>query len=122
MRVPDGKRCARSICKFAAFLLLFCRYIQMLKDDNSLRLKMGREGREAVGSRTIAYVVKDLLQWYATGSANRRTRSAVGQLVSVLMLSLSLPLTIFMIFWYDILVSCSLSLPCRWQSLNPVCR
>ncbi len=78
----------------------------MLKDDNSLRLKMGQDGRGAVGSRTIAYVVKDLLEWYGKGAGNMRSRNASEKLISLLIIVFSLPATIFIIFWYDIVVSC----------------
>ncbi len=86
-------------------MLWVCRYIQRLKDDEGLRLQMGRAGREAVGCRTIEYVVGDLLRWYAQGAHKRSLRSTWSCVMSVLALAGSLPATIFIIFWYDITVN-----------------
>ena len=81
------------------------RYIQLLKDDEGLRVKMGLTGRSAMSSRTIEFVVKDLLEWYAQGNANRQKKKSFVLFVSAAGLTVSLPATIFIIFWYDIVVN-----------------
>eukprot|EP01034_Spumella_vulgaris_P027121 gene27120-33798_t len=41
------------------------KYIQRLKDDSSLRHKMGASGRKGVESdKSITFVVKDIFKWY----------------------------------------------------------
>lgn len=80
--------------------------IQRLKDDSALRRKMGIAGRAAVEQRTIMYVVKDTLHWYEhSGMRNRRARSWLNKVLSLLALAASVPFTICMFFLYDILVN-----------------
>ncbi len=86
------------------------RFIQLLKDDNKLRKELGENGRLSVKDRSINKVVLDLIQWYHTGIALRRSRNPVTKFLSFLVVSVLVPVTIFMFFIYDILVSYSVVL------------
>lgn len=81
------------------------RYIQRLKDDAALRQRMGAKGRGAVGGRTIHHVVGDLLQWYGTGKSNRAKRGSLFTVAALLVMALTVPLTIFMFFVYNLIVN-----------------
>ncbi len=86
------------------------RFIQLLKDDNKLRKELGENGRLSVKDRSINKVVLDLIQWYHTGIALRQSRNPVTKLLSFFVVSVLVPVTIFMFFIYDILVSYSVVL------------
>ena len=81
------------------------RFLQRLKDDEGLRLALGAAGRDTVSTRTIEYVVRDLLQWYARGAQRKATRGGLFRLVSTAALLLLVPFTIFLFFIYNIMVS-----------------
>lgn len=86
------------------------RYIQLLKDDKKLRLELGESGRQSVKDRSINRVVLDLIQWYHTGIALRKSRNPITVTLSFLLVAFLVPVTIFMFVIYDILVSPSVSL------------
>lgn len=81
------------------------RFIQRLKDDPEERAAMGEVGREAMAHRTVSAVVTDMLRWYAHGTAKRQRKSLFRSVTSVLVLAPMIALTVFMFFWYDILVN-----------------
>lgn len=83
------------------------RYLQQLKDDPSLRKRMGEQGRTAVQTRTIENVVKDLLQWYKDGGIERRKRrSVINKFLCSLLLVVMVVVTVLLFFLYEkILVS-----------------
>ena len=80
------------------------RYIQLLKDDPSLRVNMGEAGRQTVSKRAIEYVVKDLFEWYAAGKRVRQNRGLLFRLTCTLGLFASVPFTIGVFFVYNIMV------------------
>lgn len=80
------------------------RYLQLLKDDDALRVHLGAAGRDTVSTRTIAYVVRDLMQWYGRGAQRRAGRSAVFRVLWTAALSVLVPFTIFLFFIYNITV------------------
>mmetsp|Transcript_10911 Transcript_10911/g.17771 ORF Transcript_10911/g.17771 Transcript_10911/m.17771 type:complete len:480 (-) Transcript_10911:429-1868(-) len=77
------------------------KYIQRLKDDAELRAGFGAQGRQAVSTRTIQYVVEDLFEWYALGSKRRIARSSLQRFASVFILSLLVPTGIFAFMCYN---------------------
>mmetsp|Transcript_30561 Transcript_30561/g.33379 ORF Transcript_30561/g.33379 Transcript_30561/m.33379 type:complete len:438 (-) Transcript_30561:265-1578(-) len=95
------------------------RYVQLLKDDEKLKIEMGTNGRNAVQEQTIQYVVNDLFQWYQKGIQNRKSRPAVKLLLCYLLMMFFVPTTIFMFFVYDILVNVLLKPFIHYSGENP---
>lgn len=79
------------------------RYIQQLKDDPALRKKMGLAGRQSILTKTIEYVVKDLMQWYAHGAQVRKGRSWLNCFCCAAVLFCTVLVTVFMFVVYNIL-------------------
>lgn len=80
------------------------RYIQLLKDDEALRLRMGEAGHQSVLSNTIACVAEDLLQWYTLGRKKRANKSALACGSAVALFAFSIPMTVFLLTCYDLVV------------------
>mmetsp|Transcript_31266 Transcript_31266/g.68944 ORF Transcript_31266/g.68944 Transcript_31266/m.68944 type:complete len:446 (-) Transcript_31266:85-1422(-) len=79
------------------------RYIQLMKDDSKMRKTFGDKGREAVRTKTIEYVVKDLFDWYALGRRRRHSRQVWQKVVSIALLAGMVPLTIAMFCAYNMI-------------------
>lgn len=79
------------------------RYIQQLKDDPKMRVKMGAAGRESVQKKTIEYVVKDLKHWYTHGAKVRDARSTLNCFCCAALLFCTVLVTVFMFVVYNIL-------------------
>jgi phosphatidylinositol alpha 1,6-mannosyltransferase len=78
------------------------RYIQLMKDNSALRQTFGDKGREAVRSKTIEYVVRDLFDWYNLGKRRRQKRQAWQKAGSIALMAGAVPLTIAMFFAYNV--------------------
>lgn len=81
------------------------KYIQTLKDDDTLRRRMGAKGRGNVKNRTVRRVVEDLLSWYELGIRKRSKRMGLQMIASVFALSMTASFGIFAFFVYDWLVN-----------------
>jgi glycosyltransferase involved in cell wall biosynthesis len=83
-----------------------CRgLLEQLKNNPKLRRAMGDAGRAAVTKKTSENVVQDLAGWYAKGARVKRERSWMHNALIVLYLALqALPLTMSLLFLYDLLV------------------
>ena len=79
--------------------------MQLLKDDVNLRTKMGAQARDNVNNRTVAFVVKDLLEWYKLGAQKRGKRSRLNAVLCCVLLTGTTLFGIVAFFTYDILVS-----------------
>ena len=112
--ISKGRVCFEliSLCCYLLYILSTLTYaaaaarcIQLLKDDEALRLRLGAAGRETVSTRTVEYVVKDLFQWYAQGTATRwQRRSPLSLVGSTLALLLAVPSTIAIFCFYNTMV------------------
>lgn len=93
-------------------------YIQLLMDDENLRIKMGNYGRESIKKNTITNVCHNLLIWYRKNlfkvdndddklikNQPIYKSSPIKYYLKFLLLIVCVPLTIFMFFIYDILVN-----------------
>lgn len=81
------------------------KYMQLLKDDVNLRTKMGAQARDNVNNRTVAFVVKDLLEWYKLGAQKRGKRSRLNAVLCCVLLTGTTLFGIVAFFTYDILVN-----------------
>lgn len=81
------------------------RCLQALKDDEALRVRLGAAGQATVHTRTIEYVVRDLLQWYGRGADKRARRSALFRAACTAALLALVPFTIFLFCLYNFTVS-----------------
>lgn len=77
-----------------------------MKNDAVSRKRMGNEGCKAVNSRSVKYVVADLLQWYERGrqTALRRRGQLFYRVLVPATLMLLVPFTIGIFCFYNITV------------------
>ncbi len=93
-----------------------------MKDDAGLRQRMGAQGGASVSSRTIPFVVQDLLRWYEAGRQRklRRRTQPLFSLVTPVVLAALVPLTVLLFYFYNISVSTSplpSFLPSLWAAV-----
>ena len=80
------------------------KYIQKIKNDPSLRKKMGENARLSVVDKTIKRVTEDLIDWYGNGLWKRRSRSYLKCVFVILNLSWAVPLCILTLAVYDVVM------------------
>eukprot|EP01038_Epipyxis_sp_PR26KG_P008282 gene8282-11211_t len=85
-------------------------YLQLLKDNKKLCLSMGEKGFDSVKFRTISNVVQDLISWYQYGIEKRQKRFGVNMIGCAIMLTMEVPVVVFLLFMYDLLVNYILKL------------
>ena len=89
--------------------------LRALRGDASLRAAMGEKGRVAVQSKTVQFVVRDLLGWYAGGQRVKRQRGLLASVGLVTLTLMTIPLTMVMLGVYDLVVR----LPLFFSSFLP---
>ena len=81
------------------------KFIQKIKSDPSLHKRMGENARVSVVDKTIKRVIEDLLVWYNHGLWKRRSRSNIRCIFVILNLAWAVPVCIFTLAIYDIVMA-----------------
>eukprot|EP00596_Hydrurales_sp_CCMP1899_P005455 CAMPEP_0119035374 /NCGR_PEP_ID=MMETSP1177-20130426/2294_1 /TAXON_ID=2985 /ORGANISM="Ochromonas sp, Strain CCMP1899" /LENGTH=416 /DNA_ID=CAMNT_0006993463 /DNA_START=524 /DNA_END=1774 /DNA_ORIENTATION=+ len=80
-------------------------FIQLLKDDPVKRAAMGEHGRKEVSTHTASRVVSDLICWYQMGLQRRlEHRSTASKGLALILLLVTVPIAIFLLNCYDLLM------------------
>ena len=102
--MPESKYC-KYLTQSFSLLFISDRYVQLLKDDEQLRVEMGRNARSSVKEQTVQHVTEDLISWYQLGMKKKQNKPLGKLLVSFLLMLFFVPVSILSFFVYDILVS-----------------
>lgn len=88
-------------------------FLSRLKDERGLRDLMGERGRAAVACKTVKHVVQDLLTWYQHGVGCKRERGWLASVGLVLLTLMTIPMTMFTLVCYDLVVRVRVSVSVR---------
>ena len=85
------------------------RYIAQIKNDHTLRLKMGQLGLQSIAQCTINSVVNDILAWYEKGIQRHKERSFKNNTIiyirTMFILIFSVPIALTVCSIYHMIVS-----------------